>query len=63
MSQFIIDQDTVSIKSKGLVNLFDYRVSNPFYLFAPVYYTNFYSMTIYSRAKCNTATSPDKTWI
>ena len=44
MSQFIIDQDTVSIKSKGLVNLFDYRVSNPFYLFAPVYYTNFYSM-------------------
>ena len=44
MSQFVIDQDTVSVKSKGLTNLFDYRVSNPFYLFAPAYYMNFYSM-------------------
>ena len=44
MSQFIIDQDTVSVKSRGLTNLFDYRVSNPFYLFAPCYYTNFYAM-------------------
>lgn len=43
MSQIIIDKDTVSVTSSSLKNLFDYRVSNPFYLFAPVYYQNFYA--------------------
>ena len=43
MSQYTIDYDTVGCKSVALGNIFEYRVANPFYLFAPTYYQNFYA--------------------
>ena len=43
MSQVVIDYDTVGIKGSALGNIFDYHVSNPFYLFAPSYYQHFYA--------------------
>ena len=43
MSQITIDFDTVGLKNSTLGNIFDYYVSNPFYLFAPSYYQHFYA--------------------
>ena len=43
MSQITIDYDTVGVKGSALGNIFDYHVSNPFYLFAPSYYQHFYA--------------------
>lgn len=39
----IYDFDTVSVKNGELGNLFDFRVSNVYYLLAPTYYLTFYA--------------------
>ena len=43
MSQLFIDYDTIGANNSELNNLFDFRVSNTFYLLAPVYYFTFYA--------------------
>lgn len=42
MSQTVIDYNTTSLKG-ALADAVDFQVANPFYLFAPPYYYNFYA--------------------